>query len=216
MVLEGARPCARNNPTNGGSMAAETMNDLYLSELRDLYSSEQQLLKALPKMAKNAESEELSNAINSHLEETKNQVTRLEQIFESLGENPKGKKCVGMEGIIKEGSEALDEFEGAVLDAAMIASAQRVEHYEIAAYGTVCAFAQLLERNDDLGLLKETLEEEKKADEKLTQISETVNQSGMDEFSEENEMEESVEGNGAGERTKSRKEPTRSRRRSAA
>ena len=198
-------------------MTAETMNDLYLSELRDLYSSEQQLVKALPKLAKNAESEELAEAINTHLEETKNQVTRLEQIFQSLGESPKGKKCVGMEGILKEGAEGLDEFEGSVLDAAMIASAQRVEHYEIAAYGTVCAFAELLERNDDLGLLKETLEEEKRADEKLTQISETVNENAMDEFSEEGEMEEGTEAEAAGGRSgTARKQPTRARKSRAA
>jgi ferritin-like metal-binding protein YciE len=199
-------------------MAGETMNDLYLSELRDLYSSEQQLVKALPKLAKNADSEELSEAINTHLEETKNQVTRLEQIFESLGESPKGKKCVGMEGIIKEGAEGLDEFEGSVLDAALIASAQRVEHYEIAAYGTVCSFAELLERNDDLGLLKETLEEEKRADEKLTQISETVNESAMDEFSEEGEMSESTDEEGTGERSTGtgKKQPSRSRKSRAA
>lgn len=195
---------------------AETMNDLYLNELRDLYSSEQQLVKALPKMAKNAESEELVEAINTHLEETKNQVTRLEQIFESLGESPKGKKCVGMEGILKEGAEGLDEFEGAVLDAAMIASAQRVEHYEIAAYGTVCAFAELLERNDDLGLLKETLEEEKKADEKLTQISETVNENAMDEFSEEGELAEGTDEEGTEQRPSNRKQPSRSRKSRAA
>ena len=197
-------------------MAGETMNDLYLSELRDLYSSEQQLVKALPKLAKNAESEELAEAINTHLEETKNQVTRLEQIFESLGESPKGKKCVGMEGILKEGAEGLEEFEGSVLDAAMIASAQRVEHYEIAAYGTVCTFAELLERNDDLGLLKETLEEEKRADEKLTQISETVNENALDEFSEEGEMAESADEEGTEERPTSRKQPSRSRKSRAA
>ena len=195
---------------------AETMNDLYLSELRDLYSSEQQLVKALPKLAKNADSEELAEAINTHLEETKNQVARLEQIFESLGESPKGKKCVGMEGILKEGAEGLEEFEGSVLDAAMIASAQRVEHYEMAAYGTVCAFAELLERNDDLGLLKETLEEEKKADEKLTQISETVNQNAMDEFSEEGETAESTEEEGTEQRPSNRKQPSRSRKSRAA
>jgi len=110
----------------------------------------------------------------------------------------------------------LEEFEGSVLDAAMIASAQRVEHYEIAAYGTVCAFAELLERNDDLGLLKETLEEEKKADEKLTQISETVNQNAMDEFSEEGETAESTEEEGTEQRPSNRKQPSRSRKSRAA
>lgn len=161
-------------------MARETLQTLYLNELRDLYSAEQQLVKALPKMAKNAESQDLGDAFTSHLEETKNHVARLEQIFESLGESPKGKKCAGMEGIVEEGAETIDEYEGSVLDAAMISAAQRVEHYEMAAYGCVSAYAQLLGRTDDLGLLKETLEEEKKADEKLTELSETVNQSAME------------------------------------
>jgi ferritin-like metal-binding protein YciE len=191
-------------------MADETLQDLYISELKDLYSAEQQLVKALPKIAKAAESEELGDAITNHLEETKNQVSRLEQIFESLGENPKGRKCVGMQGIIDEGSENISEFEGSVLDAALIAAAQRVEHYEIAAYGTVCTYAELLDRTDDLGLLKETLEEEKNADEKLTQVSENVNQAALQD-SEENE--EALES----ERQQPRKEGTRNRRsRSAA
>ena len=132
----------------------------------------------------------MSDAISNHLEETKNQVTRLEQIFASLGENPKGKKCVGMQGIIEEGSETMNEFEDNVRDAGIIWAAQRVEHYEIAAYGSVCAYAELLERTEDLGLLKETLEEEKNADEKLTQLSETVNQSalqGQEQLSEQGE-----------------------------
>jgi ferritin-like metal-binding protein YciE len=191
-------------------MADETLQDLYISELKDLYSAEQQLVKALPKIAKAAESEELSEALTNHLEETKNQVSRLEQIFESLGENPKGKKCVGMQGIIDEGSETIGDFEGSVLDAALIAAAQRVEHYEIAAYGSVCTYAELLERTDDLGLLKETLEEEKNADEKLTQVSENVNQAAL-------QGSEANEGNMESERQQPRKEGTRNRKtRSAA
>jgi ferritin-like metal-binding protein YciE len=166
-------------------MAQKTLQTLYVSELKDLYSAEQQLVKALPKLVKNAETEELSEAFANHLEETKNHVTRLEEVFESLGENPKGRKCVGMEGIVKEGAEAIDEFEEKVLDAALIASAQKVEHYEIAAYGSVCAYAKLLDRSDDLNLLKETLEEEKRADEKLTELSESVNQEAAEEFQEE-------------------------------
>jgi ferritin-like metal-binding protein YciE len=166
-------------------MAQETLQTLYVSELKDLYSAEQQLVKALPKLVKSSESEELSEAFSNHLEETKNHVTRLEEIFESLGENPKGKKCVGMEGIVKEGAETIDEFEGKLLDVGLIAAAQRVEHYEIAAYGSVCAYAQLLDRSEDLNLLKETLEEEKRADEKLTELSESVNQEALNEVSEE-------------------------------
>ena len=167
-------------------MAGQTLQELYVSELKDLYSAEQQIVKALPKIIKAVESEALSDAIANHLEETKNQVSRLEQIFEDLGENPKGKKCVGMQGILEEGSETIDEFEGSVLDAGVIAAAQRVEHYEIAAYGSVCTYAELLERSEDLGLLKETLEEEKNADEKLTQISEAVNQEALQGGADEN------------------------------
>jgi ferritin-like metal-binding protein YciE len=168
-------------------MPQQTLQNLYISELKDLYSSEQQLVKALPKIVKNVESQELSDAISSHLEETKNHVTRLEQIFASLGENPKGKKCVGMQGILEEGEETIDEFEGSVLDAGIISGAQRVEHYEIAAYGAVCAYAELLERTEDLGLLKETLEEEKNADEKLTELSESINRSALEGMEEEAE-----------------------------
>ena len=168
-------------------MAQQTLQTLYVSQLKDLYSAEQQLVKALPKLAKSAESEELSEAFTNHLEETKNQVSRLEQIFESLEENPKGKKCAGMEGLVKEGSETIDEFEGSVLDAALISAAQRVEHYEIAGYGSVCTYAELLDRSEDLGLLKETLEEEKRADEKLNEISEDINQQAMDGATEKEE-----------------------------
>ena len=168
-------------------MAQETLQTLYLNELKDIYSAEQQLVKALPKMAKNAELQSLSDAFTNHLEETKNHVTRLEEIFESLGESPKGKKCAGMEGLVGEGGETIDEYEGAVLDAALISAAQRVEHYEMAAYGSVCAYAKLLGRSEDLGLLKETLEEEKRADEKLTELSGTANQNAMEGGNEEEE-----------------------------
>jgi ferritin-like metal-binding protein YciE len=168
-------------------MPQETLQTLYLNELRDIYNAEQQLVKALPKMAKNAEWQSLSDAFTNHLEETKNHVTRLEQIFESLGESPKGKKCAGMEGLVEEGGETIDEYEGAVLDAALISAAQRVEHYEMAAYGSVCAYAELLGRSEDMGLLKETLEEEKQADEKLTELSETANQNALEGASESGE-----------------------------
>jgi len=183
-------------------MANETLQTLYIDELKDLYSAEQQLVKALPKLVKNAETPELSAAIANHLEETKNHVTRLDEVFEKLGENPKGKKCVGMEGLIKEGAEIIDEFEGKVLDAGLISAAQRVEHYEIAAYGTVCTFAELLGRSEDLELLKETLEEEEQAEEKLTQLADSINSEARDS---------------AGEETEARAEPVRTRRnRSAA
>lgn len=191
-------------------MAQETLQTLYVSQLKDLYSAEQQLVKALPKMAKNAESEELSEALNNHLQETKNQVTRLEQIFESLGENPKGKKCVGMEGLVKEGAETMEEFEGDVLSAALIAAAQKVEHYEIAAYGSVCTYAELLDRSDDLGLLKETLEEEKRADEKLTELSETVNQEALEGISDEEAESAATMEEETGRKERSRPRKTRS------
>ena len=165
-------------------MAPDRLTALYISELRDLYNAEQQLVKALPKMVKNSESQELSDAFANHLEETKNHVTRLEQVFEELGESPKGKKCVGMDGIVKESAETMEEFQDGALDAALISAAQRVEHYEIAAYGSVCAYAHLLERTEALGLLKETLEEEKRADEKLTELSETINREALDASSD--------------------------------
>src|SRR6185503_5824691 len=120
-------------------MKLTTLEDLFHHELKDLYSAENQLVKALPKMAKAATSEELREGFEEHLEQTKGQVQRLETIFQSLNESPKGKKCMGMEGLVKEGSEVMEqELEDAVLDAALIGAAQRVEHYEIAAYGTVC------------------------------------------------------------------------------
>jgi ferritin-like metal-binding protein YciE len=194
---------------HGGSMPEQTLQDLYISELKDLYSSEQQLVKALPKIAKNVESQELSDAISSHLEETKNHVTRLEQIFSSLDENPKGKKCVGMQGILEEGEETMDEFEGSVLDAGVISAAQRVEHYEIAAYGAVCTYAELLERTEDLGLLKETLQEEKNADEKLTELSESINQSALEGI-EEGEEEVMPERRQVGREKTGRNRKTRS------
>ncbi|MGH9511161.1 MAG: ferritin-like domain-containing protein [Terriglobales bacterium] len=169
-------------------MANQSLKELYIDELRDLYNAETQLVKALPKMAKAATSEELSAGFEEHLEQTKGHVERLEQIFQSLDESPKGKKCVGMEGLVKEGSELADEFEDAVLDAALISAAQRVEHYEIAAYGTVIAFAELLGESQQQSLLNETLQEEKETDEKLTDLSKDINvkaNEGGGEYSEE-------------------------------
>jgi ferritin-like metal-binding protein YciE len=153
-----------------------SLRGLYTDELRDIYSAEKQLIKALPKMAKAAASEELRNGFNEHLEQTRGHVERLEQIFEALGERATGKKCLGMEGLIAEGSEVMeDDFEGDVMDAALISAAQRVEHYEIAAYGTLCAFADLLGESQHASLLRETLEEEKQTDEKLSDLSDEIN-----------------------------------------
>ena len=158
-------------------MAEKGLKELYIDELKDLYSAESQLVKALPKMAKASSSEELRSGFEEHLEQTKGHVERLEQIFQMLGESPKGKKCVGMEGLVEEGAEILKEdFEGAVLDSALIGAAQRVEHYEIAAYGTARAFAETLGENEHVSLLEETLGEEKETDEKLTELASQINQ----------------------------------------
>jgi ferritin-like metal-binding protein YciE len=162
-------------------MPEKGLKELYVDELKDIYNAETQLVKALPKMAKAASSEELRSGFEEHLEQTKGHVSRLEQIFESLGESPKGKKCKGMEGLVEEGSEMIDEeFEASVKDAGIIGAAQRVEHYEIAAYGTVRAFAETLGHEDHISLLQETLEEEKQTDEKLTGLAKKINsQSGQ-------------------------------------
>jgi ferritin-like metal-binding protein YciE len=158
-------------------MPNKRFKQLYVDELKDLYSAENQLVKALPKMAKAATSEELREGFEEHLEQTKGQVQRLETIFQSLDESPKGKKCMGMEGLVKEGSEVMEEedLEDAVLDAALIGAAQRVEHYEIAAYGTVCEFAKVLGETKHASLLEKTLEEEKETDEKLTELAKEIN-----------------------------------------
>ena len=156
-------------------MADKGLKELYIDELKDLYSAENQLVKALPKMAKAATSPDLRAGFEEHLEQTKGHVQRLETIFEQLGESPKGKKCKGMEGLIKEGSEAIEEYEGELLDAALIGAAQRVEHYEMAGYGTVSAFAEELGESDHVTLLNETLEEEKETDEKLSALAGDIN-----------------------------------------
>lgn len=151
----------------------ETLHDLFVKELRDVYHAEKQITKALPKMAKNAESEDLRSAFEMHLEETRRQVERLEQIFEELDEKARAQRCMGMEGIIEESEELLGELEGPVNDAALVASAQKVEHYEIAAYGTLETYTRTLGFNQAAGLLRETLDEEKAADQKLTQLAES-------------------------------------------
>jgi len=156
-------------------MENKGLRELYIDELKDLYSAENQLIKALPKMAKAASSDDLRSGFEEHLEQTKGHVQRLETIFGQLKENPKGKKCKAMEGLIEEGSEAISEYEDAVLDAALIGAAQRVEHYEMAAYGTVRAFAEELGETEQASLLSETFEEEKQTDEKLTTLAKEIN-----------------------------------------
>jgi ferritin-like metal-binding protein YciE len=157
-------------------METNRLKHLYVEELKDLYSAETQLLKALPKMAKAATSEDLRTGFEEHREQTKGHVSRLEEIFNALGESPKGKKCKGMEGLIKEGGEMIAEDPAPEeLDAGLISAAQRVEHYEIAGYGCVSTYAKLLGEDEAASLLRETLEEEKKTDAKLTELAESIN-----------------------------------------
>ena len=153
-------------------MPAKSLRELFVDELRDMYNGERQLTRALPKMARAASSEELRRAFTSHLKDTNRQIRRLEQVFRSLRETARGKKCDGIEGIVEEGNAAMEELErGAVLDAALIAGAQKVEHYEIASYGTLAYFAKLLRESRAKELLGATLKEEKAADRKLNAIA---------------------------------------------
>jgi ferritin-like metal-binding protein YciE len=152
-------------------MAAQSLQELFVEELRDMYDGEKRLTKALPKMAKAATSEALQAALTEHLHVTEEQVARLEQVFRAIGETPRGKKCDGIMGIVEESNTAMQELDGPVLDAALIAGAQKVEHYEIASYGTLAYFAELLGQDEAKSLLGETLDEEKEADEKLSTIA---------------------------------------------
>jgi|SRR5215208_4179402 len=151
-----------------------TLDDLYMDLLKDLYSAEKQLVKALPKMAKAAEASDLQKAFQEHLKQTEGHVDRIERVFSDLEGSPRGKKCVGMEGLIEEGNEIMKEdAEPDVMDAGLIAAAQKVEHYEIAGYGTARAWAERLGYNSAAKLLQQTLDEESMANEKLTQIAES-------------------------------------------
>jgi ferritin-like metal-binding protein YciE len=151
-----------------------SLSDLYLEELKDLYSAENQIIKALPKMIKAATSPELKRAFTNHLEQTRDHVERLVEICEDLGKSPKGKKCMGMEGIIKDGAELIEEDpEPDVLDAGLASAAQHVEHYEMAGYGSVRTWAQQLGHSMHVDLLQQTLDEEKETDRLLTQIAES-------------------------------------------
>jgi ferritin-like metal-binding protein YciE len=158
-------------------MKEKALKELYIDELRDIYNAENQLTKALPKMAKAAMSDELRAGFEEHLEQTKGHVDRLERIFKELGEKPTGKKCKGMQGLVEEGDEMIkeDELEGEALDAGLISAAQRVEHYEIAAYGCVRTYANLLGESDAAKLLEQTLKEEKETDQKLSKLAEKIN-----------------------------------------
>jgi ferritin-like metal-binding protein YciE len=167
-------------------MSLTSLADLFLTELKDIYDAEKQILKALPKMAKATESEELRAAIDEHHTVTEKQVERLEQVFEMLGKPARGKKCAAMVGLLKEGSELLkEEAEPAVLDAAIIAAAQKVEHYEIASYGTLATFAKILGYHDAKELLGQTLDEEKETDENLTNLAARINYDAADQEEKE-------------------------------
>jgi ferritin-like metal-binding protein YciE len=176
------KPSARRQTSEDGTPllfqedsmgSAGTLHDAFIDELRDVYNAEQQITKALPKMIKSASSPQLQKAFASHLEETKGQIARLEEVFESIEEKVRGKKCDGMAGIIEEGKAAMGEdFDEQTMDAALIASAQRVEHYEMAAYGTLVAWAEAMGHNDAAELLQTTLDEEKATDQKLSALAE--------------------------------------------
>ena len=164
------------------SSAADGLRELFVDSLKDIYWAEKALTKALPKMAKNATSQNLIDAINEHLAVTENQVTRLEQVFASVGEKATAKKCDAMEGLIKEGEGIIEETEvGAVRDAGIIAASQKIEHYEIATYGTLAAFAKTLGEDEAVELLVQTLNEEKEADLTLTEAAyNTINFDALD------------------------------------
>jgi ferritin-like metal-binding protein YciE len=157
-------------------MKSNRLKHLYIDELKGLYSAENQLLKAIPKMAKASTSDDLRAGFEKHLEQTKGHVARLDRIFKGLDESPKGKKCKGMEGLIKEGAEMIEEVSNPEeLDAGLISAAQRVEHYEIAGYGCVKTYAKLLGETDGESLLEKTLQEEKETDEQLSELAEQIN-----------------------------------------
>ncbi len=162
-------------------MAEKTLNDLFHETLRDIYYAERKILKALPKMARNAQSDKLKNAFQKHRDETEGQVERLQQVFEIIGKNARGKTCQAIEGIVEEAEEIMEEFKGApALDAGLLAAAQAVEHYEISRYGTLVAWARELGLKDAVTLLEQTLAEESKTDEALTKLAEAaVNQAAQ-------------------------------------
>jgi ferritin-like metal-binding protein YciE len=200
-----------------------TLQEKLVDEIRDLYHAEKQLVKALPKMAKNATHDDLREAFEAHLEETREQVARLEEVFGALGEKPRAKPCHGMMGIVEEGNETIQELEaGAVLDAALIAAAQRVEHYEIGAYGTCSAWARLLGLDEVVTLLDQTLEEEKATDKKLTALAEqevnlnAANEGGEEGEEMEGEEEEEQSGSRRGSATRGQSSSIRSSSRAKA
>ena len=166
----------------------DSLRELFIEQLQDAYDAEKQIIKALPKMAKEASSSQLQDAFENHLEQTRQQVERLETIFEQLDEEPEGKPCKGMAGVIAEGKEVMDEVEDDdVKDAGLIAAAQKVEHYEIATYGTLKTWAAMLDEDEVVRLLEQTLEEEKETDQLLTELAEEVNAEAESESEEDEE-----------------------------
>jgi ferritin-like metal-binding protein YciE len=169
----------------------ETLNELFEDTLKDVYFAENEILKALPKMAKKATSKDLQKAFTDHAEETKGQVKRLEQIFKLLGKKAEGKECHALKGLVKEAEELMEEAKsGPVLDAGLIACAQAVEHYEMARYGALGAWAEQLDMEDAGELLEETLDEEKAADEKLSELAEDINPEADEDEKDEDDDEE--------------------------
>lgn len=167
-----AKSATAKSSVKAKSSAADGLRELFVDSLKDIYWAEKALTKALPKMAKNASSENLVNTINNHLAVTEEQVSRLEKVFELIGEKAAAKKCDAMEGLIKEGDSIIEETqEGPVRDAGIIAASQKIDHYEIASYGTLAAFAQTLGEDDASSLLLQTLDEEKEADTLLTDVA---------------------------------------------
>lgn len=178
--------------TKGYTMKMETLQELYVEQLKDVYDAENQILKALPKMAKTATHEELKAAFEQHLEQTQEHVSRLEQIFEELGEKSKGKKCEAMKGLIEEGKQMMEEdADEDVMDAGLICAAQKIEHYEIATYGCLRTYAEMLGFDDQADLLQETLDEEKDTDDNLTELAVSV--INVEAEDSEDDMEEEEE-----------------------
>jgi len=178
---------------------AGTLHDAFIDELRDTYDAEKQLTKALPKLAKAATNRQLREAFETHLEETQGHIERLEQVFESLEEKVRGKHCDGIAGIIEEGKSIMEEdFDETTMDACLIAAGQRAEHYEMAAYGTLIAWAQAMGHSEAADLLQQTLDEEKAADEKLSGLAEGgINQSAADAAHPDEDQEPAAAGAGA-------------------
>lgn len=191
----GSKKITGNNSTkkstSKSSGSSEELKKIFEEELKDIYWAEKHLTKALPKMSKAASSEDLQSAFDEHLEQTEEQISRLEQVFEICGIKAQAKKCEAMSGLVEEAQELIDEHdEGAVRDSGLIIAAQKVEHYEMAAYGSLRTLAQVMGYDDAAALLQETLDEEGETNKNLTALSETINQMAMDESSDEVEEDE--------------------------